>query len=466
MVVLLTATAGLTAKPPCGPLKVHPKNPRYFSDGKTDRAIYLTGSHNWANLQDLGYTDPPPAFDWKKHLDFLTGHHHNFMRGWHCETAEVYGTEYSKPEFGNFYNSPLPFPRTGPGKALDGKPKFDLTRFNQAYFDRIRKRAIDAGNHGLYISIMFFQGWSVGQKAKKYGNAYFGHPFNAANNINGINGDRDNDGQGLEIHTLQIPAITAIQKKYVKKVIDELNDLDNIIWEIANESGKHSQEWQFHMIDFVKSYEAGKPKQHLVWMSSYEIPNSALFSKACHADIVSPNKEGPNFRDPPEAHFNKIVILDTDHLWGIGGSAKWVWVSFVRGYHPIFMDVIVAFNPIRNPMDPKWIALRKAMGYTRMYSEKMNLAKATPQSALSSTTYCLGQPGVEYLFYQPDAGKDFIGKIKPGRYQYEWFNPQTGKATDKGIVKITQYEKYFDNPYKESAVIYLKRLSEGDKQTR
>jgi hypothetical protein len=31
--------------------------------------------------------------------------------------------------------------RTGPGTATDGLPKFDLSRLNQAYFDRLRLRA-------------------------------------------------------------------------------------------------------------------------------------------------------------------------------------------------------------------------------------------------------------------------------------------------------------------------------------
>ena len=43
-----------------GPLRVHPKNPRYFTDG-SGRAVYLTGSHTWSNLQDQGPKDPPTA---------------------------------------------------------------------------------------------------------------------------------------------------------------------------------------------------------------------------------------------------------------------------------------------------------------------------------------------------------------------------------------------------------------------
>src|SRR5262245_17715422 len=36
-----------------GPLRVHPANPRYFTDG-SGKAVYLTGAHTWNNLQDIG----------------------------------------------------------------------------------------------------------------------------------------------------------------------------------------------------------------------------------------------------------------------------------------------------------------------------------------------------------------------------------------------------------------------------
>jgi hypothetical protein len=49
------AVRGVTA----GPVRVHPANPRYFTDGtKTPdgswRAVYLTGSHTWPNLISMG----------------------------------------------------------------------------------------------------------------------------------------------------------------------------------------------------------------------------------------------------------------------------------------------------------------------------------------------------------------------------------------------------------------------------
>ena len=56
---------------------------------------------------------------------------------------------------------PFPWQRTGPGLALDGKPKFDLNLFNQSYFDRLRSRVIAAGERGIYVSIMLFEGYGL-----------------------------------------------------------------------------------------------------------------------------------------------------------------------------------------------------------------------------------------------------------------------------------------------------------------
>ena len=67
---------------------------------------------------------------------------------------------------------------------------------------------------------MLFQGWSI--YSHGYGNPWPVHSFNKANNINDIDGDPDQDGEGREVHGLQAPAITRLQEAYVRKVIDTL----------------------------------------------------------------------------------------------------------------------------------------------------------------------------------------------------------------------------------------------------
>ncbi len=50
--------------------------------------------------------------------------------------------------------SPLPYARTADGR-------FDLTRFDQAFFDRVRGCAVEAGERGMYVSQMLFNGWGL-----------------------------------------------------------------------------------------------------------------------------------------------------------------------------------------------------------------------------------------------------------------------------------------------------------------
>ena len=44
--------------------------------------------------------------------------------------------------------TPQPWPRTGPGDATDGKPRFDLDQFDPAFFDRLRDRVVDGRRRG------------------------------------------------------------------------------------------------------------------------------------------------------------------------------------------------------------------------------------------------------------------------------------------------------------------------------
>jgi hypothetical protein len=158
----------------------------------------------------------------------------------------------------------MPYLRTGPGVALDGKQKFDLTQFNQGFYDRMRQRVIQAGDRGIYVSIMLFNGWSTDWKSAWGGGQNYpfnGNPFNVNNNINNINGDPNGDLQGVEIEELLIPEVTAFQEAYIRKVIDTVNDLDNVLFEICNEcaSPDHwspgSVDWQYHLIDYIHAYE-------------------------------------------------------------------------------------------------------------------------------------------------------------------------------------------------------------------
>ena len=454
-----------SAAPAMGPLTIHPDNPRYFADG-TGEAVYLTGAHTWSNLKDMGKTDPPPPFDFDGYLDFMQQHNHNFIRLWTWELSKYAYNESIT------YAAPFPWQRIGPGTALDGKPKFDLEKFNQDYFDRLRERVIAAQKRGIYVSIMLFEGHGLHASLAPW--RWDGHPFNVNNNVNGINGDPDGDGMGIEVQTMQIPAVTELQEAYVGKVIDTVNDLDNVLYEIVNESGGYSTEWQYHIIDYIHDYEKSKPERHPVGMTfqfaraaEYKGKNSTLFNSP--ADWISPNPDGGYRDNPPAADGSKVILTDTDHLWGIGGNQAWVWKSFCRGMNPIFMDpysekqygsnddVWTDHLTSKTALDPRWDPIRKNMGYTLTYASKMDLASATPHDDLASTKYCLANPGTEYLVYLPDGGKVKVDlSAASGTLAVEWFNPNTGETVSAEEITGGGIQE-FTAPFSGDAVLYVNR---------
>lgn len=449
-----------------GPLRVHPDNPRYFTDD-TGKAIYLTGSHTWLNLQDGGPKFPPPKFDYEEYLDLLAEQNHNFTRLWNWESPA-----WVSPNSSKIWLDPLPFQRTGPGKAADGRPKFDLTRFNQGYFDRLRRRVAAAGDRGIYVGIMLFQGFSVSRKSKsRKDTPWKYHPLNRANNVNGIHGDPDGDGEGYETHELRIPEVTRIQEAFVRKVIDTVNDLDNVIYEIGNECHGGSTEWQYHMIDCIHDCERDKPKQHPVWMTFQwdgmkgRGTNENLFESPAIA--ISPGKavtRGDYTKDPPLAARGKIVIVDSDHVSATNlDRADWAWKCFTRGLHPIFMDDPPIKGSAKHPRfkdtGPESPAARTrgAMGDTLSFARRMDLAAMTPTDDPDecSTRYFLRNPGAEYLIYQPKAAP-FDLQIPGGTYRYEWFDPYASKTIERGRRNVPGGRTRFTPPRRKSTILYLK----------
>lgn len=451
--VLLAFLGGLLWVPPSdkagaavatGPLRVLSSNPRYFTDD-SGRAIYLTGSHTWNNLNE----DPTiPPVDYRAYLDFLHQYNHNFIRLWNPE-----GVTGSVPD--------QPFRYLRPGLANEDLLKVDVNQFDPAHFDRIRDRVIQARDHGIYVGIMLFR-----DAAADEGWPY--HFFNGANNVNGIHADTNGNGFGEEVYTLQIPEITRLQEAYVRRVIDTVNDLDNVLYEIGNEI-ENSTQWQYHMINYIHDYQAGRidgvvRKQHPVGMTfGYPPPpgDNDLFNSP--AEWISPGSDQAAYRNnPPATEGRKVILLDPDHLGGVVGDGVWVWKSFTRGYNPIYMDPIDFTQPNQSFIDPTMLATpgdilsaRLAMGQTRTYANRMNLASMTPRGDLTSTTYALASPGNEYLIYQPGSGS-FTINLSPGTYSYEWFNPSSRRVTDQGTITASEGHRSFTPPFSGDAVLYLK----------
>jgi Chitobiase/beta-hexosaminidase C-terminal domain/Family of unknown function (DUF6298)/Putative collagen-binding domain of a collagenase len=422
-----------------GPLSVRSTNPRFFVDSN-GKAVYLSGVHLNNDLIDRS---DKAVLDFTNYLNFLQQYEHNFVRLWAWEQAAWTNESTAKITF-----DPLPYQRKGPGTALDGGRRFDLTRFNQAYFDRLRSRVVEAGQRGIYVSVMLFQGFSSQRKAMGGGNPWAGHPFNASNNINGINGDPSGNDNGEEVHSLIVPAITSLQEAYVRKVVDTLNDLDNVLYEISGDAPVSSRDWQYSMINYLKSYETTKAKQHPVGMS-YLYLGSTNDLLASPADwILLPGTD----TNPPLAAGSKVIFSDMDpKLLGSSTSYPMVWKSFMRGFNPIYLE-----SDLTNPSGDENV--RDSMGYALKYSQLVNLSSMSPSSELCSSGYCLINPGREYLVYLPAGGTVRVDlSAASGSFVASWFSPITGRTTSGGTVSAG-IPILFTSPIDGDAVLYLQAM--------
>ncbi len=434
-------------------MRVSSENPRYFADDQ-GKIVYLTGAHTWRNLQDLVVPDGISSFDYQAYLKFLVRHRLNFFRLWRQEEA---------------FSDPLPYLRTGPGLALDGQPKFDLNQPNPAFYSRLSHRVAEAERHGLYVAVMLFQGWSIERKdSKRQEDPWAMHPFHRDNNVNGVDGDHDHDGEGRETHTLEDPALFARQLEFARLVVDAVNGYGNVLYEIANESTPASIAWQEALVRAIHEYEAAKPKRHPVILSA-PWGNRTQDLWASQAEAVSPGLPIPGMpaypyrEDPPANDGRKVIINDTDHLWGIGGTRAWVWQSFTRGLNPIYMD---PYSPEVLPHFYQMVQetrdqVLEAMGQTRMVAELVPLSRMTPRADLCSSRYCLADPGRAYVVFVPSSsGLENAASVSVDLmsaaelFDVRWLNLERGTWTGE-VRRLPGGKTTFTVPFEGEAVLLL-----------
>jgi len=458
---------------PCegGVLGVHGDNPRYFADG-TGKAIYLGGHQIFVDLQDNSFNkefirNRERILDWKKYLGFVEEHNLNYLRNW-----VIWSTgSGSMAPVNNAVAFPMPYERVvGHGRANDGGLKFDLYQFDDGFFQRMRERCQDLQARGIYVSIMLFEvyGFLGGEACGEPEQTLWdGNVFKKDNNVNGIHVDYDGDGKGMEFFYTKDERILDLQKAYVKKVIDTVNDLDNVIYEIANEL--YAPDWQYEMIAHIKRYEKTRPKQHLVMMSAggrlrngkwKQIENDKVVKSGADCFAVAGSWASSSYRnmEPPIEDSGRAAFVDMDHVAPGSNDVAFVWSAFTRGYHFNLYD-----KPFESPASegPAWERARYNVGKTVDYAGRIDLVNMGPRDDLCSTKFCLAKPGEEYIVYQPGRSSFNVSGLHTGRsYYYEWYDPERHKVIGSGQTVASSPVKAF-TPGNEGMVLYLK-YSAGD----
>jgi hypothetical protein len=452
------------------PLRVSAMNPNYFIDSN-GKAVLLTGSHTWNSFQDWGANASIQPVDFDAFVKMLTAHNQNFTLLWQTELPHF--CNLPTGDVTNYDVRQHPWLRTGPGVAADGKPKFDLTKFDQSYFDRLRSRVVQLQQAGIYAGVYFFSGEWIG--AFRCGSGKDGYPLSGPNNVDGV--DAGDDSGSV---TMTAPnSVTNFQDAYVRKVVDTLNDLPNVLWIVSEEAPGGSTWWNDHLIAVAKSYEATKPLQHPIGYGvKSDNDDTALYNS--DADWVAAGaKISPTSSCGSGTPACKVNINDSDHsyygkMWSDSPQVNrnFFWDNFARGNSVVFMDPYMVYYPRENRnlcespvngicsgVDKKWENVRATMGYIRSYADRMNLIAMTPQGDLSSTGFALANTalvGSELLVYSPTGGEFSVDLSHTTRMlSVEWLNPATGVTTAAGMVRGGSARQSFAPPFPGDAVLYL-----------
>jgi hypothetical protein len=387
-----------------GVLSILPQNPHYFADPK-GKPLLLTGLYVWDIFSD-------PTFDYQAFFRRLKDNSLNFARVW-----VMWGWEEE--------NWLCPYERTGPGLAKDGRAKFNLDKFNPFFFKHLKDVLESAKREGIYLQLVIFDAWCL----KNSEGHWDRHCFNGANNVNGVNADKNGDGKGLEFCSLKDEKIVAYQKRFIDKLLEVCAPYENIFFEVANEN-YYDRKWEEEMGKYIKEKEKRQRIKHLVM--PLDMPNhDGAGIKVWNLEAL---KEG--FKKAYE-RFNQPLIMDTD---GIGEPEEDVirrafWTAFVSGGHFDFLDSALSPQTGGGALNPLRDRVYKQMGYIAQIGRKVEFWKMKPMDevVVKGTAFAFGEAGKSYVVYLPYGGRIQLRLNSPGLFHYRWFDPREGIFKGEGM---------------------------------
>jgi len=242
-----------TAPPKRGSvLALHLSNPRYFIWRGKPTLLVGSGEHYGAVLNR--------RFDYVKYLDTLklSGlNHTRLFTGLYVEDngqgAQQKGNTLD-PAPGELL---CPFARSDTPGYPKGGNKFDLRRWNAAFFSRLQDFVAKASDRGVVVEVSLFCPYYDDRF-----NQWKLSPLNSANNINGVGRCQRSDVFTLD----RSDSLLSIEEEMVRRIVVALNRFDNVYYEICNEPYGQgvTSPWEKHITDVVTATETELPVRHLV----------------------------------------------------------------------------------------------------------------------------------------------------------------------------------------------------------
>lgn len=401
--------------------------------------IVTSGEHYGAGLN--------LDFDFRKYLDTLAQDGLNGTRtfsGAYCETPGNFNIAHNTlaPLAGRFI---CPWARSSTPGYANGGNKFDLHRWDDAYFTRLKEFVRYAGQRGVIVELNLFcpfyeeSMWRLS-------------PMNEANNVNGIG-----SVARTNVYTLdQNDGLLAVQEVMVRKLVTELKDFDNLYYEICNEPyfGGVTLEWQRRIAEVITETERSLGVRHLISQNiangraKVEHPDPAVsifnFHYATPPDTVALNYElnkviGDNetgFKGTNDTHYRMEAW---QFLLAGGALYNNLDYSFVAGHedgtfvypanqpgggNPVFRRQMAVLSRFINGFD-----------FVRMKPDTTVIRGGLPDKA---NAYALVEPGKQYAIYVFGGSRAKLELNLPaGDYRVEWLNPMTGQVIQKADLKHT-----------------------------
>lgn len=402
-------------------------NPHYFTY-KGKPTLLITSAEHYGAVVNLD-------FNYVKYLNELAAKRLNLTRvftGAYVEPAGAFSISANTlaPTTNRFI---CPWKRSTISGYQAGGNKFDLTKWDEAYFFRLKDFLSQAQKRGIIVELAFFCPFYEDSQWKI-------SPMNQINNINNL-GTTDR----VSVYTLKSDNdLLAVQKALVQKIVSELKGYGNLIYEICNEPyfGGVTLEWQHQIASIIKDAETGFSNPHLI---SQNIANGSK-------KILSPNPAVSvfNFHYAIPAAVKENYALDRvigDNETGFQGTADEAYRTqawlFIMAGGGLYNNLDYSFStgkeggsysyPDTQPGGGN-ANLRRQLSYLKHFMESFKFIHMHPDVSFVTQKFSektqiqgMAEPGKQYsLYIYGAAKKDIELKLPPGTYQGIWLNPLTG----------------------------------------
>jgi hypothetical protein len=442
------------------PIKPHPDNPRYFLFRGQPTFLITSGEHYGGVLNR--------RFDFVRYLDELRNCRFNLTRLFSGSYREIPGSFEIRDN--TLAPSPAdylaPWARSNQPGAADGGNKFDLSAWNPAYFERLRKFITAAGERGIVVELVCFC-------------PFYDEGLWAINPMNGHNNTAD-IGPILreEVFTLKHPKMLARQEALVQKLVTELHAFDNVYFEICNEPyfGGVTLDWQARICQVIVETEARLGGQrHMIAQNiangraKLDRPNPAVglfnFHYATPPDVIALNAGSKRAFGDDETGFrgNLDRVYRTEaweFLFAGGGLFNNLDYSFTVA-HPDGQAHVK--HPTPGGGGP---TLRRQLTILRDFVANLDFMRMSPDRSwikggepAGVTPYSLTLPGKVYVVYM-SAGThaNLDVELPAGVYRAQWINPLTGEVEENQDLDHKGGQTVLTSPrYAEDIVLKLTR---------